>query len=79
MIGSTIFITNIIYGLGAICIKDWTVSGTVYGVLGTIFSLAMFFTSFIGGVAHFLLRNIRWQAVVLQRVSFIHKVKIPSI
>ena len=65
IVGSSIFITNIIYGLGAICLKDWTVSATVHAILGTIFSLAMFLTSFIGGVAHFLLRNIRWKAVLL--------------
>ena len=74
VVGSSIFITNIIYGLGAICLKDWKVSATVHGILGTIFSIAMFFTSFIGGTAHFLLRNIRWQAVLLQRVNLIHKV-----
>ncbi len=65
IVGSSIFIANIVYGLGAICLKDWTVSATVHAILGTIFSLAMFLTPFIGGVAHFLLRNIRWKAVLL--------------
>jgi hypothetical protein len=65
IVGSIIFILNLVYGLGAIAMKSFKVSETVHGILGTAFSCAMFLTTLIGGFAHFKLRDIRWKSIVL--------------
>ena len=75
ILGSVLFILNLIFGIGGLLFKNWEVSFTVHEVLGTLFAFLMTVNVLMQVATQMLLRNVRWNSTLLSRASQVHKVR----
>jgi hypothetical protein len=75
IVGSVVFILNLIFGVGGLLFKNWQVSFTVHEVLGTLFAFLMTVNVLMQVGTQLLLRNVRWNSTLLSRAINFHKVR----
>jgi hypothetical protein len=75
IVGSVVFILNLIFGVGGLLFKNWKVSFTVHEVLGTLFAFLMTVNVLMQVATQLLLRNVRWNSTLLSTAINFHKVR----